>query len=176
MCSCWDALKHSTRCCCRFVLVVLADSAANTKINIPNDRQTHNNSAWLEVEHTEKTAVQEAAATEVYSVWEAKGMQTVLRIKRKQTPTQRHSLGSCSRSKSEHIDVELKWGSIRLIHIKGQHLSAAVISHLYINYNPDELISLSSWHTETLKLRLNSSNHSGTFNCLYSHLKAFTLM
>lgn len=93
MCSCWDALKHSARCCCRFVLVVLADSAASTKINIPNDRQTHNNSAWLEVEHTEKTAVQEAAATEVYSVGETKGMQTVLHVKRKQTPTQRHSLG-----------------------------------------------------------------------------------
>lgn len=65
-------LKHLVCWCFKFVLAVLAKRAANTRINIPEERQTHATTLPGWKLYTNKTAAQEVALTEIYLVCESK--------------------------------------------------------------------------------------------------------
>lgn len=70
VCSCWDILKHLVCCCFRFVLTVLAERAANTRINIPKERGTHNNSARLEVIHKQHSSTGGGSYWNTFCLWD----------------------------------------------------------------------------------------------------------
>lgn len=97
---------------------VLAEDAANTKINIPKERQTHNNSAWLEVEHTKKRVAREAAVTQTHSVRQRERRQEI-------KPGDAH--GGLSAAGNLNMWLE-KRGSVRLSHATQR--STALITYL----------------------------------------------